>query len=310
MNETHGKDKNMSCDINPPTLGSYGATGYKHISLNSYKLVACPPKLSPRRRIKLARAVAFSTIFFSVLIFLFSGCSHFNKDCDTVYQVATIDSLLNACYDGSVDMRTIKSQGDTGIGTFNQLDGEMIVLDGEIYKIKEDGTISVVADSETTPFCAVTFFKSDKKLELQPGMKFSQLSPALLGSLNYFYAIKITGKFKSVKARSVPMQAKPYPMLVDVVKAQPVFNLEDIEGTAVGFFSPAYVKGINVPGFHLHFISSDLKRGGHILDFEIEKAEMQTDETHGFMMVLPEDETFQHLDLTKDKEKELNKVEK
>ncbi|MFZ2653412.1 MAG: acetolactate decarboxylase [Victivallales bacterium] len=250
-------------------------------------------------------------ILLGILLYSSSGCAHWSKDKkEAIYQVSTIDALLNSCYDGSVDIRTVRRHGDTGIGTFDQLDGEMIVLDGDCYKIKSDGKIVQADDSETTPFCAVAFFEDERSVELQPGSRLNQLSSSMLGSRNYFYAIKITGKFKMLKARSVPKQSKPYPMLIEIVKTQPVFNYEDIEGTAVGFFSPSFAKGLNVSGFHLHFISSDRKSGGHILDFEIAEAVMQVDETHGFTMILPDDESFRQLDLTKDREKELNKVEK
>ncbi len=239
-----------------------------------------------------------------------TGCISYPHDHDTVYQVSTIDALLNGCYDGSISVDVLKKHGDTGIGTFNCLDGEMLLLDRVFYKIRSDGTVVVADDSDTTPFCAITYFENKRAFELKTGTKTADLTPALLGSPNYFYAIRITGKFKSLKARSVPKQSKPYPPLTDVVKSQPVFSFENIEGTAVGFYSPPFVKGVNVPGFHLHFISSDRTRGGHILDFEIEKANMQVDETHGLFMKLPDDAAFGKTDLGQDKEKDLKKVEK
>ena len=285
------KYKNMPCGID-----------YKHIAS------------VPSFVVKPMRLVAFLTLvkisLLSIALYSSAGCAHWKKDKDTVYQVSTIDALLNACYEGSVDIHTLRRHGDTGIGTFNQLDGEMIVLDGIFYKIKSDGTIVQADDSDTTPFCSVTFFEKEKSFELQSGLKLNQLSSSMLGSCNYFYAMKICGKFKTVKARSVPKQSKPYPMLLEIARTQPVFNYQDIEGTAVGFFSPAFAKGLNITGFHLHFISSDRKSGGHILDFEIDKAQLQIDETRGFQMLLPDDEAFRRLDLTQDKEKELNKVEK
>ena len=34
----------------------------------------------------------------------------------------------------------------------------------------------------------------------------------------------------------------------------------------LGFRFPAYAEGIEVAGYHLHFISDDRARGGHVLD--------------------------------------------
>ncbi len=276
--------------------------------IDKIRNMPCGTNYSAKAVVSLAVA---KLLIVGFLFYTSAGCAHCMKDKDTISQVSTIDALLNTCYDGSVSIGELKKRGDTGIGTFDRVDGEMIALDGVFYRIKSDGTIAVADDADTSPFCAVTFFDKDKTVELKQGLKFNQLSPALLdGSPNYFYAIRIEGKFKSVKARSVPKQSKPYPMLLEVSKTQPVFNYADVEGTAVGFFCPQYVKGINVPGYHLHFISADRKTGGHILDFEIDRAVMRLDESRGFSMMLPDDDTFKSLDLTKDREKELNKVEK
>ena len=62
---------------------------------------------------------------------------------------------------GSSRSRELKKHGDFGIGTFDALDGEMIVLDGVVYQAKADGHIYQAADNLTTPFATVTYFDSD-----------------------------------------------------------------------------------------------------------------------------------------------------
>ena len=79
-------------------------------------------------------------------------------------------------------------------------------------------------------------------------------------------AIRLDGRFELVRARSVPAQSPPYRPLTEVVADQHVFELEDVAGTMLGFRFPAYVEGIEVAGYHLHFISDDRTRGGHVLD--------------------------------------------
>ena len=113
------------------------------------------------------------------------------------------------------------------------------------------------------------------------------------------------------KGRSVPAQKKPYPPLTEVTKDQPVFHLKDIAGTIVGFRSPAYVKGIGVPGYHLHFISDSFSSGGHILDFSLKQGTLGIDICNRFLMVLPEGENdFSRIDLSIDRSKDLDKAER
>jgi acetolactate decarboxylase len=150
-------------------------------------------------------------------------------------------------------------------------------------------------------------------LPLEKGLNFEQLTVTtdrLLPTLNVFYALKITGTFQIMTTRSVPSQQKPYKPLSEVVKTQPVFTMRNVEGTVVGFRCPSYVKGINVSGYHLHFLTADRKAGGHVLDFKVEKATMELDETREFLLILPSDKAFFSADLATDREKELKAVEK
>jgi acetolactate decarboxylase len=113
-----------------------------------------------------------------------------------------------------------------------------------------------------------------------------------------------------MKTRSVPKQKKPYPQLKDVVKHQKIFNFKNISGTIVGFRSPQYVKGLNVTGYHLHFLTEDHKAGGHILDFTTGDITLELDTKSDFFMTLPNIKSFRKSNLTKDRSKELKSVEK
>ena len=232
---------------------------------------------------------------------------------DVLFQVSTIDALLQGLYDGEMTFRDLGEHGDFGIGTFHELDGEMVALDGEFYQIRSDGSCHAVKGSTRTPFAAVTFFEPDLRLSVDQAVDYRELETLLTDALptdNIFYAIKVTGEFEYLKARSVPKQQKPYPLLVDVVTFQPTFEFEDVRGTLVGFRCPGYVQGINVPGYHLHFIDEKKQSGGHVLECGIRQARIEIDLTAGFEMVLPDSREFYELDLAGDKAKELEKVEK
>ncbi|WP_135605254.1 acetolactate decarboxylase [Methanococcoides sp. NM1] len=233
---------------------------------------------------------------------------------DVLYQVSTIDALLEGLYDGQLSMGELKEQGDLGLGTFDALDGEMIVIDGEVYQMKTDGYAYSVDDTVTTPFAAVTDFETDESIVLKEPSHSSEVALLiweLLPSKNLMYAIRIDGTFEHMKVRSVPVQEEPYPLLVDVIAdEQAVFELEDVEGSIVGFWLPYYVEGINVPGYHFHFIDTGREKGGHVLEYVIRNGTIYIDQTAGFELVLPESAEFMNGDISRDKGDELHTVEK
>ena len=248
-----------------------------------------------------------------LLLVVLSGTAYAQGDRDCLYQVSTIDALMAGLYDGSMTLGELKKHGDTGIGTFDKLDGEMVLLDGKVYQVKSDGSVSLPADSITTPFAAVTSLDIDKSAALDTEMNLVRLIQqldTLAPSPNLFYVFRIDGEFKWVRTRSVPAQSKPYPMLVDVVAKQPTFEFGNVKGTLVALRCPYYVKGVNVPGYHFHFLNSDRSRGGHLLDCVLVKGTVQMDETTSMQLVLPESKEFRETRLDGATESDVHKVEK
>ena len=248
---------------------------------------------------------------------LIGGCSDYAANPvaqrETVSQVSTIDALLNGVYDGVMSFSDLEEYGDFGIGTFAGLDGEMLAFDGDFYQVKADGKAYVVSGGMETPFAAVTFFDTDLSRPVPEGIDYAQFEEFLGGILptdNIFYAIRIDGTFSYMKTRSVPGQGKPYPPLAEVTKNQPIFEFNDVEGTVAGFRCPAYVSGVNVVGYHLHFLTETKDAGGHILEFVVDNAVVSVDYTSEFLMILPDENSdFYKLDLTEDKQEELEQVE-
>lgn len=265
--------------------------------------------------LKLCLCIVVSLIFLP--IYVSTGCSNAVTNLaqsETITQISTIDALLSGVYDGVMDFETLKKYGDFGIGTFESLDGEMVGFDGNFYQVKADSVAYPATDSMRTPFASVTFFEVDHQENLPEGIDYNQLPDFMNGVLptsNIFYAIKIEGVFSYMKTRSVPAQEKPYPPLAEVTANQPVFEFNAVAGTVVGFLCPAYVAGVNVPGYHLHFLTNSRYAGGHVLDFTVKQAVISIDYTSEFLMILPGEESdFYKLDLTQNKQGELEKVEK
>jgi len=232
---------------------------------------------------------------------------------ETIYQVSTISALQENVYDGTTTVGILKQRGDLGIGTFNALDGEMILLDGKVYRFGSDGSVTEMNDRTLTPFAVVTFFDPDFSQALTPMMTFGDFqvqADKMLPTLNLPYAVRIDGLFRAVETRAPRRQARPYPRLIDALANQPEFDYNDVQGTLVGFRLPQYFNGVNVPGWHLHFISADRSKAGHVLSFTVLRAVFAYDVSPNLLMALPETGDFIGRDLTRDTSRELNTIEK
>jgi acetolactate decarboxylase len=187
-----------------------------------------------------------------------------------LFQASTIGALLDGAFEGDLSFAELAEHGDLGLGTLNHLDGEMIAIDGEFFRADVDGNATRIGLEERTPFAVVTAFEPtvDERLPEEETSheallaRLDELAPIDASSC----AVRLDGRFELVRARSVPRQEPPYRPLTEVVADQHVFELREVEGTMLGFRFPAYVDGIEVPGYHLHFISAERSRGGHVLD--------------------------------------------
>jgi acetolactate decarboxylase len=256
---------------------------------------------------EIAKSIALAM---TVAAFLVPGSLSMSNN--TLFQTSTIGALMNGLYDGTMTFKDLGSNGDFGIGTFEALDGEMVGLDGQFYQVKSDGVAYIVNDSMKTPFAEVTFFEPEEVMVLNGTSNLTKVENYLDSKLvtkNIFYAIKIDGAFDYVKTRSVPAQMKPYPTLSEAVKGQKVFEFNNVSGTLVGFRCPDFAKGVNVPGYHMHFITADRSAGGHLLDFTLENASLMVDSLSEFEMDLPNNEDFYQTDLSGDQQAALTKVE-
>jgi acetolactate decarboxylase len=215
---------------------------------------------------------------------------HAEREPHVIFQTSTIDALLDGAYDGEVTFGELRDHGDIGLGTFEACDGEMIAVDGAFFRAAVDGTVAPVPDSAMTPFAVVTFFEPEAPMTVEEPLDHHALLDLVESRLPRSaacHALRIDGHFDYVRARSVPRQRKPYPPLAEVAKAQNVFMLEDVGGTLVGFRFPDYAQGINVAGYHLHFVSDDRTRGGHVLDCRLRSGVVAIDHSSDLHVELP-----------------------
>ena len=242
-------------------------------------------------------------------------CSAASADRETVRQVALLQSLAQGYLGGTVTVKQLRKGGDTGIGTFKGLNGEMIVLDGTVYQALGDGRVVVADDKDTVPFANVTFFDKDIAVDLTDVADKTGLEERLNKVVeeqgaNSFYVVKLHTVFPSILFRSEHGSQEPYPTLVEALKGkQTEFTHKNMEGTLVGLYCPNYMGGLNTPGWHFHFISDDKKHGGHILELAIGNGKAYLDKTDSFTMMLPSDEKFQTFNLAKDMREDIRKAE-
>ncbi len=260
----------------------------------------------------------FSVIIIFILISVLAGCNSGYadnpiKDRETLFQVSTINALMEGLYESVIIVGDLLKYGDFGIGTFEGLNGEMIVLDGKCYQIQDDGVAYLKEDGVGVPFADVTFFDTDYEQEVASGTTFEELKTQIDGVLpteNIFYAVKIEGTFTFMQTRSVAGQQKPYPPLTEVTAEQVVFDFNNVSGTIVGFYCPEYVAGVGVAGYHLHFITDELDAGGHILNFTVNEADMYIDYANEFYLILPGDGSdFYDTDFSSDYSDEIEEAE-
>ncbi|RAL15792.1 acetolactate decarboxylase [Aspergillus homomorphus CBS 101889] len=205
-----------------------------------------------------------------------------NTNTNTLYQYSLISALLQGiCTDG-LSASSLTHHGTHGIGTLAELDGEMIMLDDEAYHFRTTSSSSLsdiqVRRLDTTdriPFAMLTNFQPTHHYNITTpltinALRTQTLAPLLTTKKNHFLSVRIDAHFSALTLRIIPRRTAPHETLADLADRQVVTSLEATTGSLFGFWSPRYVAGIGVAGFHLHYVAEDRRTGGHVLDFTAE----------------------------------------
>jgi acetolactate decarboxylase len=215
---------------------------------------------------------------------------HAEHEPHLLFQASTIGALLDGAYEGDVTFAQLAEHGDTGLGTLNALDGEMIALDGRFFRADLDGRINQVDPAERTPFAVMVWFEPTVEFESTAPLdndEFLALLDERMPAGATSCAVRVDGEFELVRARSVPRQEPPYRPLTEVVAEQHVFELREVSGTVVGFRFPDYAEGLEVSGYHLHFVTDDRSRGGHVLECRPGRVRVRMDPSTDLHLELP-----------------------
>jgi acetolactate decarboxylase len=220
-----------------------------------------------------------------------------------LFQTSTMAALLDAVYDGEISVAELLKHGNFGIGTFNALDGEMIVNDSVVHQFRSGGHAGAVLSDLQTPFACVTYFEPETSLVIhapKDKKELETLVDELVGNQNLFVAVRFIGEFDEVETRTVFSQHPPYPPMLDVVRQQPTQKFAATRGTMLGFRTPDYMQGISVAGYHLHFLDEEQKMGGHVTGYRLHKGQLELAVISDFEIQLPRSRQFCEANLSPD----------
>ena len=234
------------------------------------------------------------------------------REANSVYLSTPINALVEGLYVENITIGDIRRHGNFGLGTFDYLDGEMVILDGRVYQVRSDGNVYSIADDEHSPFACVTFFKPDTFDDISDASSLPDLLKtldSLIPSRNMLYAIRIDGEFEYVKCRAVP-RSENYRPLVEATKDQPIFEFRTVKGSLAGFYTPSFMESLNAPGYHVHFLNEDRSRGGHVMQCSLKSVRIGIQHVPRLDVGLPDTLDYLTTDLTRNISKDLDKAEK
>ena len=233
-----------------------------------------------------------------------------------MYQISTLQALALGYTRAVISAEELLKEGDTGLGTFEDLNGEMIVMDGQCYRADQNGHVSVVSPETGVPFAAVARLYGEQQFPMENMADISAVKEELTRKieerfgLNSMHVVKIDGEFAKVDARSEAPYRSHHVSLKEILgKTQNAFIFENIRGSLVGVYFPDYMDGINMPGWHLHFLSRDRTLGGHVFDVSIKDSKAMVDKVTNMMINLPKEAAFDTYSLKQDLQEEIESVE-
>lgn len=233
-----------------------------------------------------------------------------------IYQVSTLQALALGYSRAVISAGELLKEGDTGLGTYEDVNGEMIVMDGHCYRADQSGNITEVAPETGVPFAAVARLYGEQQFPLKDMQDITSVRTELTRKieerfgLNSMHIVRIDGEFEKVDARSEASYRSHHISLKEILgQTQEAFLFENIRGSLVGVYFPDYMDGINMPGWHLHFLSEDRSKGGHVFDLSMREGTAKVDKISNIFINLPKEAAFDTYSLKQDLQDEIKSVE-
>ncbi|MEN0052702.1 MAG: acetolactate decarboxylase [Mucilaginibacter sp.] len=240
--------------------------------------------------------------------------NHNTPKFNELYQFGIAESFIDGLYRGSMPLGKLKEYGDFGLGAPSLIDGEFTICNGKVYQTTADGQTIEASDASNTPFAFVTFFNPDKFFfndDITSQKELLRQLETYLDNKNGMYAIRISGTFEHVKTRAfAPLDKEPFPPLVNLLEMQHFFEFNKTEGVLVGYKLPAFLSGINIEGYHFHFLSAERDAGGHVMSFTADRVKIEIAQMVNLKLEPPSDIAFMNYNFKGTNRPDLEKVEK
>jgi len=229
-----------------------------------------------------------------ILLSILTSCSNNigsnskNNITDKIFQYSSKKALITNHYVGNLTVAEIKENGNFGLGTFNMIDGEMVISENNVYQVLPNGEVNNMQADTKSPFVVTKYFEADTTFSITD-LSLNSLKKMLepvLSNLSTPFAIKIIGKYKTLKSRSVDKVANESVSLDEIIANQTIFDFTNVEGTLIGFWFPEYFDGVNFAEYHLHALLNNFSGGGHILDCHFDGAVVEIDFASGVIVEL------------------------
>ncbi len=233
-----------------------------------------------------------------------------------MYQVSTLQALALGYSRAVISVGELLQEGNTGLGTFEDVNGEMIVMDGRCFRADQDGQVTEITHETGVPFAAVAKLYGEQEFMLKDMPDITSVRQELTRKieerfgLNSMHVVRIDGVFEKLDARSEAPYRSHHISLKEILgKNQRAFLFEKVCGSLIGVYFPDYMDGINMPGWHLHFLSEDRSKGGHVFDVSIREGSVKVDKITRIEINLPKEAAFDTYSLKQDLQEEIKSVE-
>lgn len=233
-----------------------------------------------------------------------------------MFQVSTLQALSLGYTKKVITVGELLTHGSVGLGTFEDVNGEMIVLDGHCYQAGYDGSIAEADQSMGVPFAVVTECSAERSFSLDAIKNIDSLKTMLdlkieedFG-LNSMHIVRIDGEFERVRARSESSFRSQHVELKEILSGrQKDFEFDGIRGTIVALYFPDYMDGINAAGWHFHFLSEDRTKGGHVFDLSIRSGTVSFGKVSRIEIQFPKEAAFDTYDMKKSSAADIKAIE-